>query len=310
MARKTLEQRLLRDVERTVERVLSDRLGHVLDDVGWRIGQMLDMAGGRGQVLAENLNLQQHMLTGYTLTNNSPSAGYIAWADLRIVYQGTEYGPFAGNTNLQYTWFDFDHATQKIQSSATKPTLAKEDTLLFINDAGTGTVVPGNTMQHGAAILSGSVKTGELAAGAVTETILGSGAVSTTKLATGAVTDTILAANAVTSGKIATDAVTATHIAGGAVGSTEIASSAVGETQLASGAVTSTKIGSGAVTSTAIAGGAVGTTQLANSAVDGTKLATDAVGSAHIATGAVGSTEVASGAISTTKLNILQHMIF
>src|SRR5690606_38398275 len=186
-------------IEAIVERVLAEKLGHLLDDVSWRLKHFYELAD---KIPAERLNLQQHLLTGYTLTNNSPSSGYIASADPHVVYQGEDFGPFSGNTNLRYTWYDYDNATNKIQSSNTKPTLEKEDVLLFINDNGIGTVVPGSSQVHGAAIKGGTVDSGEIKDSAIIAPKILDGAVTNTQIANNADDANKLANNAVTTGKI------------------------------------------------------------------------------------------------------------
>lgn len=254
-------------IEAIVERVLAEKLGHLLDDVSWRLKHFYELAD---KIPAEGLNLQQHLLTGYTLTNNSPSPGYIAWTDLHVVYQGQDFGPFSGDTNLRYTWFDYDNATSKIQSSDTKPTLEKDDVLLFINDNGIGTVVPGSSQVHGAAIKGGTVDSGEIKDSAIIAS----------KILDGAVTNTKIANNAVDANKLANNAVTASKIA--------------------NNAVTTDKIQNGAVSGLKIAGGAV----------DDTHIAQNAVNAAHIADAAVVAQKLAAGAVSADKLNLLMHTIY
>lgn len=255
------------DIRSEIRSVLKEELGHVLDDVAWRIRHLTDLAD---KVSAESLNLNVHMLTGYTVTSDDPVAGSISWSDLYVVYQGTQYGPFAGDTAMKYVWFDADHATDKIQESNTKPTLTADDAILFVNNEGTVVEVLKSQLIDGALLIDGTVNSGELADAAITATKIFDGAVTSTKIDDGAVTNT----------KIGSGAVDTANIAAGAVTSTEIDTGAVTETKIATDAVTNAKIASGAV------------------------------GSTELQDGAVGSAKITNGSVSTSKLNILAHMIF
>lgn len=271
-------------IERVVENVIMNQFSDVrekmkkefdsvLHDVTYRINQLRELQGlAERRIQTSDLNLATHMLDGYTFTNNSPSAGYVAWSDVNIVYKGVTYTITDGNSNKKYIWWDFSASPNNVlQGSDTKPALTQDDVLVGINDGGTfmnmmtaGKLVPGS------ALTDGSVGSNELGAGAVTNAKLAALAVTSDNLADGAVSEVKLGANAVTSGKIASGAVTSGTIASGAVGST----------QLASGAVTSAKIANGAV------------------------------GSSQIASGAVGSTQLGAGAVGETKLNVATHFIF
>lgn len=263
------------DLSQQVKNIVYDEMHHVLADIEFRVKQAYDVENRHqvsGQVYAEDLHLQKHQLTGYTVTANTPTAGSIAWASLHVVYNGTDYAITDGNTASKYVWFDpaATNGTTTLQTSNTKPDLtAKPDAaLLFVNNGGTPVDVVKSTMP--VAVADGAIDTGAIIAGAVDSGALASGAV--------------------TSGKIGTGAVTSTAIASGAVGSTAIASGAVGTTQLAASAVDSSKIASGAV----------GTTQLASGAVTST----------NIASGAVGSAQLTTGSVTAAKLNTLQHLLY
>lgn len=172
-------------LRRFVVGVLQDELHATLDDVTWRMKQLYKDSE---LVPAEALNLMAHQITGYTITDNSPAAGSIAWTDVSIVYQGTTHGPFSGDTALKYVWFDksaYDAAptTYTLDTADTKPSLTKDDTLVFINDGGSASVaVSNNGSVHGAQLLGQSVKSDELAADSVIGTKILDGAVDDTKI--------------------------------------------------------------------------------------------------------------------------------
>ena len=304
------------DLRSEVKAILQDELKDLLEDAAWRIHQAWD----HRQVPAEALNLHQHLLTGYTLANNTPVAGSISWTDLHIVYQGTDYGPFTGDTADMYVWFDHDHVTDKIQTSNTKPTISKDDAIIFVNEGGVAYEPMKSQLQHGALIVDGSVHEGEIASNAIVASKILDGAVGTGKLASGAVDDTKLADNAVTSTKINGGAVTNAKLGNGAVDDTKLASGAVTNVKIADGAVETAKLDDGAVSTTKLGDTAVTEAKLANNAVTGGKIADGAivsnklddgaVTSGKIANGAVGDAQVGPGSIGSSKLNIFQHLLY
>ncbi|MEN3051311.1 MAG: carbohydrate binding domain-containing protein [Candidatus Methanosuratincola petrocarbonis] len=68
-------------------------------------------------------------------TDNSPQAGYVAWSQVTLRYKGQEYTIADGNTNRAYIWWDLDFPNS-FQTSATPPTLTKDDVLVGYNDSG------------------------------------------------------------------------------------------------------------------------------------------------------------------------------
>ncbi len=264
-----------RTVESAVNRAFTEGFKSVLQDITYRIDSLMNMgllqSGLPHRVTSEMLHLPRPMLDGFTVSDNSPSAGSVAWADCNIMYKGSKYIITNGNTNLKYIYWTLATTPTTFKTSATKPTLSDDDILICINDGGIHRLTIGDgRMVNGAAVLDGSISSGEL----------GSGAVTTAKLASGAVDSTILASSAVTTAKIAS----------GAVDATALASGAVTTAALASGAVDSTKLASGAVNTAAIATGAVGSTQLADGSVIGAK--------------------IGAGQVATDKLSIASHLLF
>ncbi len=304
-----------------VRDILKEELASMLADVSYRLDVLYE-AQRSGRFGSRDLNLAAHQLDGFTVTNNTPVAGSIAWADCNIVYKGTNYAITNGNTALKYVWWDMDAVPNTVfQMSNTKPVLMDDDVLVFINDAGTHQTVLGNgRMTHGAAILAGSVQGAEIANGAIAKLNLASGAVDSDILATNAVIAGKIADGAVTTTKIGSKAVAAGNIADGGVTATQLATNAVTEVKILNGAITTTKIGAKAVASGNIADGGVGTTQLAASAVTDAKIGTGAVTSDKLGSSAVTSVKIAddavtaskigAGQVATSKLNTALHMIF
>lgn len=128
--------------------------------------------------------------------------------------------------------------------------------------------------------VDGSVTTGKLATGAVTEAKMASNSVNTDELVDGGVSTAKLANDAVTDTKLAdhasndaSRAVGSNHIKDGAVTSSKIAANAVGTDQLGTNSVSATNIQDDAVTNAKVGPGAVGTTEIADSAVTSAKIA-------------------------------------
>jgi len=332
-------------LESKIEEIIHNKFSHILEDISFRIAQQYELAArntagvvAKGKVFAEDLNLiGRHILTGYAVTANTPSAGSIAWTDLHIVYSGTDYPITNANTPNKYAWWSPTTTPTVLQTSNTKPTLAQGDVLLFMNNGGqpvvmlsdTNTSLPkalaDGTVDSGA-ILANAVTNSAIAIGAVNSASLAANAVTTNAIATGAVTATALGANAVTSTALATGAVTTNALAANAVTSTALANGAVtretqittgiiGANSLAANAVTSAKLADGAIVrSNQLAANVVGSTQLADSAVDTAALQANAVTSAVLANGAVTRTAqlgtnvvttsaIAPAAVTTTELN-------
>lgn len=301
--------------EKTIESIVNKTLDTVfkslLNDVSYRINTLLEQQNGLG-IGAHNLNLPIHMLDGFIFTDNSPSAGYVAWSDCHVVYKGAKVDITDGNSNKKYIWWDMSASPNTVfQVSDTQPTLTDDDVLIVINNGGThqlnigeGKLKSGLAVTNGsitgAQVANGAINTSQLASGAVTSTILGSGAVTSAAISSGAVTSGALASGAVTNGKIAANAITGSELATGSVANGKLAAGAVDATALASGAVTSGKLATDAVTSSAIAAGAVGSTELASGAVQ----------TGNIATGAVTSSQIGAGAVASDKLSIAQHLLF
>lgn len=142
----------------------------------------------------------------YSITDNSPSAGYIAWAGCRIVYKGVDYAIEDGNTASAYVWWDFDNPTV-FQTTNTLPTLTDDDVLVFFNKNGTHLTVPTASVVDGGLIVAGSIVASALSADCVTAE----------KIMAGAVTAASLAVNAVGASAIAAGAIVGDHISAGSI---------------------------------------------------------------------------------------------
>lgn len=195
----------------------------LLHDVDYRLKTLLDaidrQSGTGDRVGASQLNLATHILDGYTLTNNSPGAGAIAWGSCFIVYKGTTYTITDGNTDKKYVWWLLSSPTI-FTTGDTKPTLGADDILVFYNNSGVGIPVM-DKLQHGASLVDSSINS--------------------TEIANSAVTSEKLAALAVTAGKIAVGGISAAN---------QFAEGVVDATAIGAGAVVAAKIGAGQVAET------------------------------------------------------------
>ncbi|MDQ7860628.1 hypothetical protein RCO48_04695 [Peribacillus frigoritolerans] len=185
------------------------------------------------RIQTSDLNLASHMIDGYTVTDNSPAAGSVSWADINIVYKGVTYTLTNGNTPKKYLWWDFSAAPNTVlQTSDTKPVLTNDDVLVGINEGGkfTSTMQAGK-LTPGSALMDSSIGSNELANGAVLGSKIANGAVGSGQLTDGAITEVKLGAGAVTSAKIGSGAVGSTQLGAGAVTSGKIGANAVGSTE-------------------------------------------------------------------------------
>ena len=90
------------------------------------------------------------------ITNNSPSAGYIAWTGLVIELKGVQYNVNDDNSNYKFLWWDADNPND-LQESNTSPSLTKDDCIVFFNSSGTAYFVPNATMLRGEQIYDGTI---------------------------------------------------------------------------------------------------------------------------------------------------------
>ncbi|MEM4406671.1 MAG: phage tail protein, partial [Candidatus Methanomethylicaceae archaeon] len=72
-----------------------------------------------GEVYASKLNVAQIFVEALTVSNNSPSSGYVSWTSHTIYYQGTGYSISSGNTNNKYIYWDVGNTT--LTASNTNP---------------------------------------------------------------------------------------------------------------------------------------------------------------------------------------------
>jgi hypothetical protein len=299
-----------------IRNILHEEFAAHLADVSWRIEQARNMEGRReltdvstGQVYAEDMNLAVHMLTGYTLTPNSPTAGNFSWADLNVVYKGTDHSITNGATTsgMKYVWWDPTTPTA-LKQSATIPTLPVDGAILFYNNNGT----PVEALKGGMTVAAapGIVDANALANGAVTTVKIFDKAVQTGKIDDLAVQTSKIGDNQITNAKVGPKAVNTTELADSAVNTTQLANNAVQSTKILDGAVTNTKVLDGAINTAELADNAVQSGKIMNGAIIKDKILDGAITDTKILDGAVTTGKIQNGAVGVTKVNLLTHLIY
>lgn len=290
--------------------------------------------GWRDKVLS-SINLA---LVAGSFSNNTPSAGYIAWSGIKLQYKSVEYTITNGNTNLK--WVYWEPGTNVF--TASNDLLLDPDLLcIALNSNGIalqqwqgGNVVDGSAIMDGTLAgtkFASSIKPVEIVAGlpgtphvigrviynildgklyrntgvgwtaAVPATDL-TGQITGTQISNGAITTPKLDAGAVTANELAANAVTAGKIAAGAVSTDELAANAVTADKIAALQISADKIAANAITTDKIDAGAITTTKIAAGAVEAINIAAGAITAEKIGAGEIVTDKITAGAITLGKI--------
>jgi hypothetical protein len=122
----------------------------------------------------------------YAVIANSPSAGFIAWTGVHIVYDGVDYPVANGSSNKRFIFWQ-KASGGVLQASDTYPGLSVDDAIVFLNKGGVPISVLNASSTDGDLVVPGTITSRSIA------------------------TDTIEASN------IKTDAIIARHILAGSV---------------------------------------------------------------------------------------------
>jgi hypothetical protein len=259
----------------------------------------------------------------YSLANQTPSTGHIAWTSVGIAFDGTVHQVANGSTSRRFVWWRLAQPTV-LQTGDVNPTLAAGDALVFINDGGVGISVLDSAAVHGGLIVEGTIAARAIAAGAISARHISAGAIEADAIAAyainaehltvnaiqaqhitaGAIEADAIAAGAITADKIAARSITAGLIAAAAITATELAAGAITAAKLAAGAVTAAAILAGTITATQIAANTITASEIAAGAITATELAANSVVAGKIQAGAISATEISAGAIVASKLAI------
>jgi hypothetical protein len=117
----------------------------------------------------------------YSVSNNTPSAGYIQWIDVHIVYDGVDRTITNGNSNKKYIYWQLSNPTV-LQGSDTYPTLGADDTIVFYNKSGIALSVLQSQVADGGLVVPGTIVSDSLATGAVTADKVQAGSITASKL--------------------------------------------------------------------------------------------------------------------------------
>lgn len=92
------------------------------------------------------------------ITNNSPSAGSIAWAAFTIRLNNVSYAVAAGSTAQRWVWWEYKAGVPIINAGAEVPlTLSDDDLVLFANKNGIGARVQSSNFVDGELLVDGSI---------------------------------------------------------------------------------------------------------------------------------------------------------
>lgn len=134
-----------------------------------------------GAVTAVKLTTYNFLLSAGTFTNNSPSAGYVAWANCKVVYNGTEHTITNGNSNKKHIYWQLASPTV-FAGSDTLPALGNDDFLVSFNNSGTNMFVWNSTVINGNRITAGSITASNLAANTITANEIAASTITAAKM--------------------------------------------------------------------------------------------------------------------------------
>ena len=212
-----------------------------------------------GAVTTAKLTIASHFVDNLVLTNDSPSARYIAWSACTMTYNGTQQSISGGYTDEKYIYWDFDTTPTVFRTSATKPSLTASDCLIAINDTGTARQVLGATLIHGNSIMTGSIYADEIATNAVTAAKIAVDAVTAGKIMAGEIQGYHIKGGTITGELIASETILGANIVGGTITANEVNVASLKAAILTVGCITAA--------SGYIAELAVGTLNIANTAI-------------------------------------------
>jgi len=297
----------------------------LVEDVDYRIRVLKGL--GYGLVGSQQLVIFHHLLDGFTVTDNSPQVGYIAWSNLHIVYKGIDYTITDGNTNLKFAWWDYSVSTTTLQCQDTLPDTTDDDLIIFLNKNGIHATVPTTTCIDGSLIITESILAGALSANCVTSEKIYAGAVIAEKIATDAVVASKIYAGAITTDKLDAAAITTAKIADLAVTNAKIerwilgksgtsfpASPSDGEVFYRTDQDICYRYSSAATTWIAVdyiadsgrlVDGVITSVKIADAAISSAKIADAAISTAKIGDAAILTAKIADAAVTNAKINDL-----
>jgi hypothetical protein len=156
-----------------------------------------------GAVSPSKITSYNFQLSAGTFTNNSPVAGKIAWAGVKVVYNGTEYTITNGSclTTDKHVYWQLSAPTV-FSGSSTLPALGNDDFLVLFNNSGTALYVWNSTIVNGNRITTGSITSTNIAANTITANEIAANTITAAQIFAGTITATEIATNTITSSNI------------------------------------------------------------------------------------------------------------
>jgi len=228
-----------------------------------------------GAVTAAKMTIKNFLLSAGTFTDESPTGADVAWADCKVVYNGTEYTITNGDTSDKYIYWQLASPTV-FATSAALPVLGVSDFLVAQNDSGTHTPTWNNsTVLDGGRVKANTITASEIKANSITASQI--------------------AATTITAAELAADSVTATKI--------DVTDLAAVSATLGNVAIDGAKITNATITSAKIGDLQVGTSNIANNAATNMKTSstsgTVSCGTSYTSIASVGIT-TAGGTVEVT----------
>ena len=138
-----------------------------------------------------------------TITHNSPTPGSIAWTAFNLAYNGVGYTIPAGNTAGRFVWWEYRNGSPAVVAGDTLPDLTADDTVLFLNKGGIGSLLPETNVLDGSLIVEESIMAPAIAADQINGTHIASRSVEAEHVAAGAITANELSVGSVSDNLVA-----------------------------------------------------------------------------------------------------------
>jgi hypothetical protein len=156
-----------------------------------------------GVITANKLNVLNFIMSEGTFSSDSPLVGQVSWANVKVMYNGTEYtitDDDCLSTDKHIYW---QLASPTVFSaSATLPVLGNDDFLVAFNNSGTPLYVWNSTVINGNRITTGSITATNLAANTITSNEIASHTITAENIYGETITADEIATNAITTDKV------------------------------------------------------------------------------------------------------------
>jgi uncharacterized protein YjbI with pentapeptide repeats len=265
-----------------------------------------------GAVTAAKTTIPMFIVGSGTIADNYPSAGYVGWTSVVIVYNGTSYAITNSNTNKRYIIWNSSSPTA-LSGSDSVPTT---DTIWLVGMNTSGTYLSTWDMPqvHGEQIQSGTITGSQIATATIVGGNIANGTISGVNIGTGTITSDNILNGTITGADIGTATITGANIGSGTIAAgnitnatittTQISNSAgITGTQIANNTIAAANIVNGTITATQIANATITATQIANNTITANQIANLTITANQIANLTVTSSQIANSTITTTQIS-------